>query len=60
MSGFGFGSMASSAPSKPPDSGQSLSTNVNTSPKKDPAKFMGQASKVSYGPSSYLSLVQKP
>ena len=48
LSGFGFGSMTSSAATKPPDNAQSLSMSVNTSPKKDQAKFMGQASKVNH------------
>ena len=46
LSGFGFGTMSSSSPTKPPDAGQSLNAKVNTSPQKEPAKFMGQASKV--------------
>ncbi len=47
LSGFGFGSISSGSNSKPPEnSAQSLTSTV-ASPKKDPAKVMGQAPKVS-------------
>ncbi len=45
LSGFGFGNMSTPAAKQPPDSTQTLNSNV-TSPKKDPAKVMGQAPKV--------------